>query len=263
MGSHVPRLAMNKNMGRKIIEQKCKGCNKTYQAVESEIKRGNGKYCSRRCSFDSRIKIEYDIICGECDIKFKSDRITSKFCSKKCSNKNTNNRVDRKNQLSEDSKNKIGNLNKSRALQKYLKNPKQCKKCNKILSYDIRTQTYCNDECKESNKDKMTLRQYRTACNFKFSLNSYSSEFDFNLIKENGWYSPTNKNNNLKGVSRDHIFSVKNGYLLAIDPEIISHPANCRLIKQSENSSKNSKNGISLSQLLNKIKTWETKYNRA
>ena len=69
--------------------------------------------------------------------------------------------------------------------------------------------------------------------------------------------------NNLKGISRDHIFSVKSGYLLAVDPEIISHPANCRLIKQSENSSKNCKNGISLSQLLSRIETWESKYKRA
>lgn len=249
-------------MGRKTIEQKCKGCCKIYQAVESEVKRGNGLYCTRECYSLSRNK-GFDLICKNCNIKFYSITSKSKFCCRQCSCDFNNKTLDRKNQLSEDAKNRIAELNKSRAVERYNKNPKQCKKCKKILPYEIRNQTYCNDECKGVNKERMTLRQYRTLCNFKFSLNSYSSEFDFNLIKENGWYSPTNKNNNLKGVSRDHIFSVKSGYLLAVDPEIISHPSNCRLIKQSENASKNCRNGISLSQLLDRIEIWENKYKRA
>ena len=246
-------------MGRKTIEKSCKGCNEIYQAVESEIKRGNGLYCSKECYKLTRNK-GFTIICKNCNIDFYSITSKSKFCSQKCSCVFNNKTLDRKNQLSQDGKNKIGELNKKRALQRYLKNPKHCKKCNQVLSYEVRIQTYCNAECKGFDKENMTLRQYRTACNFKFSLNTYSSEFDFDLIRENGWYSPTNKNNNLEGISRDHIFSVKNGYLLSINPEIISHPANCRLIRQTENSSKNSKNGISLSQLIDKIKIWESKY---
>ena len=108
----------------------------------------------------------------------------------------------------------------------------------------------------------MTLQQNRNRCKFKFHIGDFEDEFDFNLIKNNGWYSPTNKKNNLNGVSRDHIFSVKSGYILGIDPSVISHPANCRLILQSNNSSKKNKNDISLSQLIKLIEIWDLKYKR-
>ena len=62
-------------MERKTIEQKCKGCCKIYQAVESEVKRGNGLYCTRECYSLSRNK-GFDLICKNCNIKFYS--ITSK-----------------------------------------------------------------------------------------------------------------------------------------------------------------------------------------
>lgn len=45
-------------------------------------------------------------------------------------------------------------------------------------------------------------QKYRLDANFKFNLADYSDEFDFTLVKEHGWYSPTNKKNNLGGVSR-------------------------------------------------------------
>ena len=50
--------------------------------------------------------------------------------------------------------------------------------------------------------------------------------------------------------------------ILGIDPSIISHPANCRLILQSNNSSKKNKNDISLSQLIKLIEIWDLKYKR-
>ena len=49
---------------------------------------------------------------------------------------------------------------------------------------------------------------------------------------------------------------------LGIDPSVISHPANCRLILQSNNSSKKNKNDISLSQLIKLIEIWDLKYKR-
>ena len=52
------------------------------------------------------------------------------------------------------------------------------------------------------------------------------------------------------------------GYILGIDPSIISHPANCRLILQSNNSSKKNKNDISLSRLIKLIEIWDLKYKK-
>ena len=82
-------------------------------------------------------------------------------------------------------------------------------------------------------------QKYRLDCNFKFNLSDYKDEFDFSLVEKYGWYSPTNKNDNISGVSRDHMLSVREGFENGIDPNIISHPANCRLMIHSENISKN------------------------
>jgi hypothetical protein len=62
--------------------------------------------------------------------------------------------------------------------------------------------------------------------------------------------SPTNKNNNLGGVSRDHMFSVREGFEMGIDTKIISHPANCRLMVHTENISKNKKSILTIEELL-------------
>ena len=45
-----------------------------------------------------------------------------------------------------------------------------------------------------------------------------------------------------------------------VDPKILSHPANCRLIKHSENIKKHKLSYISLEELLEKIKEFNSKY---
>ena len=97
---------------------------------------------------------------------------------------------------------------------------------------------------------------------FRFSLKDYPDEFDFELIEKYGFYSPANKNNNLNGVSRDHMYSVYEGYKNNISPKIISHPANCKLLKHTDNISKNKKCSITLDELLERIKEWEIKYGK-
>jgi hypothetical protein len=104
-------------------------------------------------------------------------------------------------------------------------------------------------------------QKYRIDSNFKFNLKDYADEFDFSLVKKHGWYSPTNKNNNLNGVSRDHMFSVREGFEKGIDPKIISHPANCRLMIHNDNISKNKKSVITIEELLERIEKFEEKYN--
>ena len=137
-----------------------------------------------------------------------------------------------------------------------------CKGCENIFQrerYDIR---YCSSECREifRRKNMNEYQKYRLDANFKFNLKDYSDEFDFSLVKEHGWYSPTNKNNNLDGVSRDHMFSVREGFEKGVDPKIISHPANCRLMIHTENISKNKKSFITIEELLDRIEKFEKKY---
>ena len=75
-------------------------------------------------------------------------------------------------------------------------------------------------------------------------------------MEKYGWYSPSNKNNNLLGVSKDHLYSVKDGFLNVIDPSIIKHPANCKLMLHKDNNSKGYKSIITLDELLDRIKKW-------
>jgi hypothetical protein len=81
------------------------------------------------------------------------------------------------------------------------------------------------------------------------------------LIRKYGWYKAKNKGNNLNGVSRDHMYSVMEGYRNNVDPSIISHPANCRLIRHNDNISKLDGSTITLEELLDRIEKWNKKYN--
>lgn len=127
---------------------------------------------------------------------------------------------------------------------------------------------FCSIECRRKYKknkptgDYADFNQYKILTNFKFNLADYKEEFDFSLIEKYGWYLPVNRGNNLKGVSRDHMFSVREGFNFGIDPHLIAHPANCRLMVHNDNISKNSKCSISYDELLERINKFEEKYKR-
>lgn len=108
--------------------------------------------------------------------------------------------------------------------------------------------------------DKEGIERYRQLCEFKFSVKDYPEEFNLELIQEHGWYQAANRGNNLDGVSRDHIVSVKFGFENNIDPELISHPANCRLMRHTKNQKKNSDSDMTLKELKDKIDSWNKKY---
>lgn len=190
----------------------------------------------------------------KCNEDIPYDNRSSEYCSKGCSGLNVNkNRKGIKHDMSK----MIENNTKV-----YYLNPKKCKMCNNILLYNDRNLKYCSNECRVQyrRKDANLLRCYRIDCNFKFSLNDYPDEFDFSLIEKYGWYSPTNKKNNLDGVSRDHMFSIKEGFEQGIDPKLLSHPANCKLMIHNENVSKNKTSSISIIELLQRIETFDKKY---
>lgn len=119
---------------------------------------------------------------------------------------------------------------------------------------------FCSRRYKPAGVDRQSLKYYRMLCQFKFNLSNFPNEFDFSLVRKHGWYSAKNRGNNLGGVSRDHIVSVKYGYLNNIDPKVISHPANCKLLIHNDNISKHENCGMTLEELIQRIEEWDNKY---
>lgn len=76
-------------MARATVEKTCLRCGNTFQAPLAEVKRGGGKFCSRKCHIGS-----VDLTCQECGKQFRRPRsehermaergIESIYCSKKC-----------------------------------------------------------------------------------------------------------------------------------------------------------------------------------
>lgn len=142
----------------------------------------------------------------------------------------------------------------------------KCNFCNNLFRKNRTKQKFCCLKCSIGFRTKLkrnirpAFANYRLDCSFKFNLADYPEEFDFKLVEQFGWYQAKNRGNNLNGISRDHIVSVKYGFDNKIDPNVISHPANCQLIRHNENVSKGIKCKISVPQLLEKIEEWNNKY---
>lgn len=192
--------------------------------------------------------------CGEPIKRCRSQISENNFCSKSCAATFNN----KKRILSDETKGKIGNaLRKTKEKEQKKKLPKfkfnrlkKCRNCNNLIPIK---KIICS-ECKLNYYD-----YYRPLCEFRFNLNEYPNEFDFRLIEKHGWYSPTNKKNNLFGISRDHRYCVRDGFINKINPEIIKHPANCKLMIHSENNKKGHTNTITIGELLERIKKWNLK----
>lgn len=143
---------------------------------------------------------------------------------------------------------------------------KQCLFCQSEFSTKNKNQKFCSSDCghkhrtQEALKKKEGLEKYRKECEFRFNIFDYPDEFDLDLIQKYGIYKAKNRGDNPNGVDRDHMFSVYEGYKQNIDPEIIRHPANCRLMLHKDNVSKYTKCLITLGELLIKIEQWNRKY---
>lgn len=215
---------------------------------------------------------KYCIYCGNV-LPYKKG-IRNKFCNSSCSSTYNNlHPIKEKKFYNESSLNKLrivaahnfaNKSEKSIVLsvmsQEYNINPNHCAICGLPLAFKYRNRKFCNINCRRIN-DSVRLKNYniyKSLTNFKFDLRNY--DFDFNLIKEFGWYKATNHGNNLKGISRDHIISVNFGYKEMINPLLLSHPANCKLMKHTENSSKHTKCDITLVDLINRISNFDEQY---
>jgi len=215
-------------------------------------------------------------ICENCsnihDGNYASGRFCSSVCSRKFSSNKSRKETNKKIAIaltgkitSNETKEKISNswigvsdresfkakqrnrIYKSNSVNfKGIKVIKKCKIC-KIEKEILVFGCICN-ECKKS-----YYENYRKFSKFQFNVYDYPGYFDLSLVESFGWYKPSNGGNNLNGVSRDHLYSVKDGFLNNVPLEIIKHPANCKLVKHIDNQKKGSKSSISLEELKMRI----------
>lgn len=136
----------------------------------------------------------------------------------------------------------------------------ECKNCSIHILVKERKK-YCSSKCVKEfkRKDMDKFLSYKSDTKFTFNLKDYPDKFDFDLIKEYGWYSASNsKKPNLGGISRDHMLSVRDGFNKGIDPKLLAHPANCKLMIHGDNISKHKHSSITEEELIKRIELWES-----
>jgi hypothetical protein len=144
----------------------------------------------------------------------------------------------------------------------YAQHPKLCVNCGTPIKFAKRNQDKCCSwKCKKEyfGNNLEPYNVYKSLTTFNFSASTYD-EFNTDLIRKFGWYQAANRGNNLNGISRDHMLSVKVGYEQMINPLLLAHPANCELMQQNNNSSKHKKCSLNVDELLNRVSAFEAKY---
>ena len=205
---------------------KCENCNNKHHG-----KYGSGRFCGLKCArgFSTKSK------------RLEINRcVSEKLVGRKLSE--------------EHKKNILAGYSRS-----VIKQTRYCKGCNtEMYCRPSDKRKFCTSLCwaKFTEKYKEPFLLYRQRCNFTFNVKDFPEKFDLSIIKKIGRYSPSNKGNNINGVSKDHMFSIKNGFDQKVDPEIISHPANCKILLHRDNQRKHSKSSITLEELLIRIDEW-------
>lgn len=275
---------LNTNKGMNMW--KCKYCAIEFENFNTSQKANHSRWCEqnpRKVEFKTNSKTSiraketneqklgifklFTVSCDRCKHNFqvtereKQFPLKSRyFCSRSCANARNH---------SEETKAKISRsidnnhiINGVKTEYKPLSFSHICKYCGVEFSTHKKNSKLCSVKCANSIRrlNSNSIEEYRRLCAFKFNLADYPNEFDFDLIREYGWYKPKNKGNNLNGVSRDHLISVRYGFDNKIDPKILSHPANCKLMQHNNNVSKYTTCELSLEQLLERIDQWNEKY---
>jgi len=252
-----------------IIMKKCKNieCNKEIEKnriycsfkcrnyyvnknLRDYTKNSNGLSIKTKKFYETNLKF---CLNPKCNKILSYEKRRNSFCSQSCSTSFTNiGRV-----VTNETKKRMSISHKNKLEIKTIK----CKNCDILIEKRLRKK-FCSDNCKKihNQKDMTEFAKYKQETNFKFSLNDYPNEFDFSLIEIYGWYKPKNKGDNLGGVSRDHMLSVRDGFNRGINPKLLSHPANCQLMIHNENVSKNKKSILTYDELLERIDIWNKKY---
>jgi hypothetical protein len=212
---------------------------------------------------DAKLRLEYEKCpkaCKHCKTSIEYPDRRKIFCNRSCAAIFNNN-------VRQANKHNSTIVRKS-TVRKPGKNYKKytevcCEFCGRIYNRAINSKTkHCSRICWKSQTDsKLTERKlYAKNCKFIFNVYHYPEFYDISLINKYGWYSPSNKSNNLGGVSRDHRISIQYGFKHRIDPSIISHPANCRLVLHIDNQKKKCGCDISLEALMKEIESFDKKY---
>lgn len=214
--------------------------------------------------------------CKQCNTPITYDRRRNNYCNQSCSASYNNRLKNISEKQREKAKNHMIALNHNRLSRKHeipIKYNK-CIVCNNDIPRQLRikichtckskklSKTYSYDNngkriCKISIHIGQTGRkEYRRLCNFALNKKDYPSLYDNTLLKTYGWYSPSNKNNNLTGVSFDHLYRVEDGFKNNVPPEIMKHPANAELVPHNINQLRQ-KSTITLDELLLRIQLWD------
>jgi len=281
-------------------DRTCKHCGQIFEDIEGKVFANHVRWCDKNKTngdkgssnlsrvgkkrFDEKLgqKKTFTMQCQKCDKAFDVFEREKKhperdvyFCSRTCANARGPRTEDFKDKVREWSRQNtearlaeiLLTLDENAIIRDnriYI--AKICPVCSEEFAHTLSRPTKtCSRSCAsraKSSVEKGSLIEYRRFCAFKFSLNDYPNEFDFSLIEKHGWYAAKNHGNNLHGVSRDHIVSVRFGFDNQIDPKIISHPANCQLLKHSENVSKHKKCSLSIDELLERIQKWDDRYRK-
>lgn len=180
-------------------------------------------------------------ICENCNKEHNGSYGKGRFCSKTCAKSfsTKEKRLDINIKISQKLK---GCKSPKR------KEPKKCLNCGNDCH-----KKFCSVECYKLYYQTLrtAFENYKIKSQFKFNVYDYPNYFELILIEKYGWYSPTN---NLNGVSRDHLYSVKDGFINNIDCKIISHPANCKLVLHKDNQKKYKNSSITIDELKERIK---------
>ena len=236
----------------------------------------NGKYhlfTERAADKSGAEKLKYDSsrnTCKFCNDELPFEKRVNKFCGASCSASYYNKKREESGwSLSLDAKERISSSNTGRdnRTEKTL----VCGCCgitfNRLCGTPRNLTKIKCDKCihipkpkKLIRRDLTKLNEYRQACKFKFGLGSFPGEFDVSLITQHGWYKAKNHGDNMRGVSRDHMVSVRYGFDNNIDPNVIAHPANCQLMQHHKNIGKYTNNSITYEELLERIRAWNLKY---
>jgi hypothetical protein len=227
---------------------------KTTENIGAARKRGHAKKWGELKDFQVK--------CLKCDCEFTVNEREKRFPEREkyfCSRSCANSRGPRSESFKEKVRKKLTGRKTEKRKTGIVKN---CNFCEEDYVARNNKRKFCSKKCAASKrkKDTSTLASYRRAASFRFALSDYPDCFNFDLIREHGWYSPaTSKKPNLTGVSRDHMVSVKWGFENNIDPKIIAHPANCRLMIHGENVSKGTSCDMTIEELKDRIANWESK----
>ena len=222
--------------------KKCENCGEEHDGTY-----GSGRFCSTKCSRGFSTKDKRVEINKKVSNSIKGNTQSEETKLKLSESLKKWNIENKRESISENTRKKMGLHVSQRKGKTKLK---LCKICNNEKQILISSKL-CSD-CKEP------FRLYKEKCQFLFNVYDYPHLFDLTLIEKYGWYSPKNsKKSNLNGISRDHLFSVSEGFKYNIDPDIISHPLNCKLVRHLDNQHKGMNSEINIDELIYKIRTWK------